>query len=108
MRELEKKSKDKVVIEKQQQKEDAEYVLDQRIHPHKNHRLWEINVETEEVKLAEFNKDNTYKLKWSWKKSDGLQSHRSLIKNPKCVYISALNEKNALKHYKNKTNGSKF
>lgn len=107
MKELNRKSKDKVSIVKQQQEEQQLEYFDTII-PHVNHVLFEINEKTLEIKRAEFDVENTFQGSWTWKKGDPIAGHLSLIRREGCVYISALNKEAALKHYKKGSTGTKF
>lgn len=103
------KIKDKIEIPKQQQAE-IQKVLDSRIIPHGNHILFEFNIKKRTIKLAEFKApkttihwfealENYYKRKFS--KVDVFNSNpitkSEVIKKEDCIYISALNKKNAIK-----------
>jgi hypothetical protein len=107
MTELNKKTKDKVSIVKQQQ-EELQVEHDSTIVPHSNHTLFEINTKTGYVKKAVFNYETTLQGDWQWKPGTKLIGNYSLIKNPDCVYISALTQENAWKHFKNNSTGTKF
>lgn len=96
MKELQQKEKIEVNVKQQKQ---VEHQLVGRITPHKGHRLFEINVETLSIKLAEYS-NTTYQAFTEDK-------HEVIIKKGH-VYVSALNKRNALKQYKKGKNGSKL
>lgn len=65
------------------------------------HFLWEINEETGEIKKAEYKRTVVV--------FGGGKHPEELIVRPDCVYIPALNKKNAIKKYlKNKEQGYYF
>lgn len=107
MKELSKKQKDKVVITKQQEVEQTLEFHDTII-PHSNHTLWEISVDTLEIKKAVFNLNTTLQGNWNWKKGDKIQGALSLVRNNNCEYVSALTKETALKHFKKNSSGTKF
>lgn len=79
-------------------KKQIEYELIGNIELHSGHSVWEINTLTMEVKKAKFT-NVTYK----W----GEKNKPEIIVNPNCVYVGALNKKNALEKYKKGQSGSK-
>ena len=87
MKELEIISKDKTEIVANQKKQ-VEHQLIGRMIPYNGHKIWEINIETGEISEAKFS-NNTYMAFGENKKEILVKKH--------CVYISALNKKNALK-----------
>ena len=81
------------------------------IKPHKGHSLFEINLETEDIKIAEFTE-----IKAEIKKLDDKthEIRKKVIIKPNCIYISALNIQNAAKKFAkkaqdllNQSNGNK-
>lgn len=94
-------------IQKEQEKK-FELVLEQTIHPHQGHKLFEINMITGEVKEAEYDLKQDWIFQIGWKKGDPIASQKALLKRDNCIYISALNKKAALKKLNNGQNGSKF
>jgi hypothetical protein len=101
--------KDKIEITKQQQAE-IQKVFDSRIIPKENHTLFEFNMLTKTIQVAEFKKPNTtihwfealeqyYKRKLV--KVDVFNSKpitkSEVIKKDNCIYISALNKVNVIK-----------
>lgn len=93
MKELIKNYSDKIEIVKQQQKK-TEIKFSHSIKPHKGHTLFEINTITFEIKKAIFRTKDACYLKAI---RGELFSKKDVIMNENCVYISALNEKNAFK-----------
>ena len=82
-------------------KQKKEKVLIDKIIPHPNHKIWEINDKglTLEIQLAKF-EEHSFII--------GKQhTNKEIIIDKDCIYISAMNKKNAIKKYLNKVNGSK-
>jgi len=74
------------------------------IHPHKGHKLFEINLKKETIDEAKFEE-----VPFIFSEDvDKQKKKRKLIINEDCIYISALNRKNAVKHLVKGTIGSKF
>lgn len=102
MKELEKF--DKLLNSKQteqQVKKDnkKEHKLIGSLRPKQGHTLWQINEKTLEVKQAEY--ENTKTISW-WEALTvyrGGKIIRKVVIEKDCVYISALNQENALKRY---------
>jgi hypothetical protein len=90
------KDKMELSIQKKQQKEKE---LVGKIIPHAGHKVFEINDETLEIKLAEFEL-KTFII-------GGNHPNPEIITRSGYSYVSALNSKNALKKYKQGLNGSK-
>ena len=76
-----------------QKKQEIEYVLDGTIKPIKSHFIWELNKLTGEIKKADFKKNTVAAF------STQLCSEELVVKSD-CIYIPALNIKNAIKKYK--------
>jgi hypothetical protein len=76
-------------------KKDIEYKLEGSIKPLKGHQIWEINLKTMEINLAQYveRKD----IHW-WDAIKFLESGwtKDIQIKDNCVYISALNKKSAL------------
>lgn len=79
------------ITAKKQQK--VEYTLDGTIKPKKGHKVWEINEETGVVREADYKVDTVVYNFMATKDPE------RLVMNPNCVYIPALNAKNAKKKY---------
>ena len=70
----------------------VEHTLVGLIKPKKNHRVFEYNIEKEYITEAIYSEENViYSLDGNHIKK------RKIVKNKGCIYISALNKKNALK-----------
>jgi hypothetical protein len=90
-------SKQEIVAPQQKQ---FEQVYQGTLRPHQGHTLFEINTKTGEIVKAQFEQEA---IKWDDAVNLGIKSlSRKCIVKPDFIYISALNEKNALKKY-NKT-----
>jgi len=97
MKELEKANQDisKVQVEAEAKKQEkVEFKPEYSIHPHRGHRVWEINKKTLKVKVAEFLIRKEVDL------SDALTTKKEIVTKPDCHYICALNQKNALRRLK--------
>ena len=81
-----------IVSEKQQEKKNQ---LLGNIRPHRGHTLYKVNVKTLEVTEAVFEKQD---IEWAIATSSKKQAKKILIEKG-CIYISALNEKNAVKKF---------
>lgn len=101
MKETNIQSKDKmeISIQKKQQKEKT---LVGKLYPHNNHKVWEINEETLEVKEAKY-QEVTFII---GKSIEG--QNKELITRNGFAYISALKKEGALKKYNNGSNGSRL
>ena len=79
------------VIEiKTEAKKNIDKALIGHLKPHKNHKVFEYNFVDDILKVAEFDKVidlNPY----------GTQINKSISKKKDCVYVSAMNKKNAIK-----------
>lgn len=106
MKELTRKIKDKVTIQKETEKKTT-ITIQKTIVPHENHTLYEINTLTGGISEAEYNLNKDYKLRWNWKKSDGFVGYKALIVKNNCEYVSALNKKTALIKYRKGLDGGK-
>ena len=106
MKELEKQIKEPTEFVDQQEKKTVEKLV-ARHFPHRNHTMFELDMKTGTMVPAEFEEqDVKYDPKWTKEKSIGC--HKKLVIKKDCLYISALNEKNARKHLAKRSNGSKF
>jgi len=102
MRELDKdnlaskKQEIQSVVVKQEQQE-LKYLG--TLKPKRGHQLWEINIATREIKLAEFTQDKPT-IKWEdATKPTTVNKKKKLQIRPDCIYISALNQKSAFKRF---------
>lgn len=101
------KDKDRITIEQEQEKRN-ELKHIRRVIPHEGHTLFEINESTGEIEEAEFDIENNYHLivGSGWKKKNAKVSRKLIVKQG-CVYVSALNKKNAWKNYQRGKLGGK-
>lgn len=90
------KQSTEVQVKKQVQ---VEYLHEGAVKPMPGHRVWEINVKTLEVKEAEL----VTNLQITWYEAiesmNGVDN-REILKKKGYIYISALNQKQALSRYK--------
>lgn len=86
--------KDKIEITKQQEA-DTQKILDSKIIPHENHTLFEVDLSIKEIRLAAF--DELPSIKWEDALKLKVSAIKKVTKKDNCIYISALNKKNALK-----------
>lgn len=93
MKEITIKEKDITEIVKLQHKKN-ELVLTDTIRPHKGHKLFEFNVSTGQITLAQFKYSDIH---YTDAMKGLINARKTVIKKPNCIYISALNKKNALK-----------
>ena len=91
------KDKMELSIQKKQQKEKQ---LVGKIIPHAGHKVWEINDETLEIKQADFDK-KTFIIGKS-------HNNPEILVRIGFSYVSALNQKSAMKKYIQGKNGSKL
>jgi len=93
--------KDKIEIVKQQVKE-IQTVFLGTVRPKKGHSMFEVNFKLKTIVKAEFDEVPSLNFK------DAMIGVRSLskkiTKKPDCIYVSALNKKNALKILKRELN----
>ena len=96
--------KDRIEVTKEQQQE-TRIEFDTRIVSQRGHTVFEIEVSTMDIRKAEFEEtDLVYDAKFT--KGRVLHVERKIIKKDGCVYVSALNKKNAWKKYNKGENGS--
>lgn len=96
MKELEQKEKIEIDVKKQKQ---VEHQLIGKIVPHLNHKMYEINIETLEIKDAQYS-NTTYQA--------FAKNQKEIIIKKGFAYVSAMNKKNALKQFNKGKNGSKI
>lgn len=88
-----KTEKDKVINVRQTEHEKQKLL--NRIRPHKGHTLFEYNIETNEIKKAKIEAVLEYP------EATGLKKvQKKVVAQRNCLYVSALNEKNAIKKLK--------
>ena len=94
-----KENKVEISVKKQRQ---VEYVLAGVITPKQGHFIWEVNTKTGEIKLAEYKRDTLVY------NSKVVLPNKKLVINSDCLYIPALNKKNAYKHFLRDGNQSAY
>ena len=67
------------------------------INPHKGHTLFQIDIKNRTITVAEFEQQDVEMLKLN-KNWTGVT--KKVTVKPDCIYISALNQKNAIKKFK--------
>ena len=106
MRELESTSEhfQKNKIEMQvQKKQQIEREFIGKIIPHRGHKVWEINLNTEEIQEAMY-------LQRDWNfvvNASTVDKNQEVLYREEYAYVSALNKQNAMKKYRQGKNGSK-
>ena len=93
MKELEQQQKDVIEIVKQT-KQEKKQVLIGTIRPHQNHLLYELNTKTGVVELAKFKVDDIV-----FSDTKDVERKKKVIVNESCLYVTALNIKNAKKKF---------
>lgn len=94
---LEDSTQDKIEVVKQTQAE-TQRVYVGTVKPKRNHILYEFDLKNKTVKRAEFRVDKTVSFEQAAK---GIASEKKEVDGKEgCVYISAMNEKNAWKKFK--------
>lgn len=83
--------KSEVVQQKQQEKQ---FVLVHRIHPHSGHKCFEYNTVTKEIRLADFKEES---VSFEAAQRGEIAPKRTVVIKENCVYVTALNKRNALK-----------
>lgn len=98
MNELEQhlKFQERLEISQQQQKEQQK-VLDGKIIPYPGQKIWEVNISTLEVKEAECTNPA---MKYELAAIGDFSRIADLVRRDGCVYIPAINAKNALRKFK--------
>ncbi len=74
------------------------------IHPHRGHTLFEVNLATGKIDTAEFQQKDYV----VGSDLNSGEARKKVIMKQDCVYISALNKRNALKKFMNRKVGDKF
>ena len=80
-------------------KKQIAYELIGQIVPHNNHKIWEVDDTTLEVREAIFTTATAVTF--------GAKVKKEIIVKNNCSYVSALNKANALKKYKNGVSGTR-
>lgn len=78
---------------KEEKEEKEKLKLAGTIRPKKNHILFEVNLEDGTIERAEFEDPEFF----YWKKGKDSLKRKKVIMKKDCLYISALNEENAIK-----------
>ena len=93
MKEVEKLYKDELKVAEERQIE-KKFKLVAQLRPMPGHKCFQLNVRSGEITLAKFKEikpefnPNTKVTTW----------RKTLIQEPDCLYVTALNKKNAIKH----------
>jgi hypothetical protein len=98
MKEIFNKEKDKIKNIKDQVLE-IQKIFINNLKPKKGHTLFEINIKENTINKAVFDKPAV--LNWNDAKKGLISSKKEITIKENCIYISALNEKNALKKLNN-------
>ena len=93
MKEIELKVKDEVKIVKEV-KQEKQTVLVNSIQPHEGHKCFEYNIVSNVLKLAEFMEAV---VSFEAAQRGEIAPKRKVMTKEDCVYLTALNEKNAIK-----------
>jgi len=97
MKELKKKESDKIENVRQVSVEKKTVFLG-TAHPKKGHTMFEVNHKLKTIEVAEFDISKT--LEYHDVKRGIKKAPKSITKKPDCIYVSALNKKNALRFLK--------
>lgn len=100
------KEKDKIEVSQEKQIE-YQLIYQGTIVPHEGHTLYEIDLKTKEINEAEYQHQD-YVFDPEWHPSKKLKVDSKVIMNEGCVYVSALNKKNALKKFEKNSNGTRI
>jgi hypothetical protein len=82
-----------VMQQEKQQEVELQYLFS--LKPHRGHKVWEINTESLAVQEAEYIQERQIEFGTNLE----VFPPKKLVIQPGCVYIAALNAKNALKRY---------
>ena len=106
MKELTTPGREPIEAVDQTQKKQTERLV-ARHYPHRGHTMFEFDMKTGKMEPAVFeSQDVEFDPKWTKEKSLGCK--KKLVIKKDCLYISALNEKNARKHLAKMSNGSRI
>ncbi len=92
--ETEKQEKDKIENVKEQVQE-IQTKLEYSFNPQKNHILYEYHLANKTLEVVEF--DELPNVKWEDAVKGNISLQKKITKKENCIYISALNKKNAIK-----------
>jgi hypothetical protein len=93
---IKEEKKDKIEIVKQTQAE-SQRILVGRVRPKRNHTIFEFNVAEKTVKIASFKVDKVINFENVAK--GNVSQNKEIDGKEGCIYIPALNEKNAWKKF---------
>lgn len=96
MKELEKKNNDLEIVNQVNKQQEKQTKHVGTIYPHGGHKCFEWNLDTGEIKEAEYNQEAVSFMD----AKRGIKSiNRKVIVKENCKYLTALNLKNAKKHF---------
>lgn len=101
MKELQTKEKDKIEQVKQQVQQ-IQTVFDYTLKPKRGHALFEVNLLSRTIEIAQFDEQPIVKYEDAVKGK--ISTKKKITKKENCIYISALNKKNVLKILQKLTN----
>lgn len=104
MKELESIKKPHQVKEISQDEKRYQIDLDERITPHRGHKLFKVDMNSGDIFEAEYASD----LVWDKNKQTFVPENAELIKERGYKYVSALNKQNVKKKLKKQSNGSRI
>lgn len=96
MKEIETRIKEQVKFSKEIKQEKQTFLVNS-IHPHEGHKCFEYNVVTKELKGAEFME---VAISFEAAQMGEIAPKRKVMTKENCIYLTALNEKNAVKKLK--------
>lgn len=88
------KAEDKIEITKQT-KNVIQRVFTNRIIPHENHTLFEVDLKAKTIEKAIYDKNLC--INWEDAVKGFISTNKQVTKNNDCIYISALNKRNVIK-----------
>jgi len=77
-------------------RQEVEYMLDEVVRPHPNHPTYEVDLIDEVIRIAQVENIDTVNF-LNWKEAI---KEQKIIKNPHCIYLTALNINNCRKKLK--------
>lgn len=86
--------KDKIEIVKQTAQE-IQHIFEARVHPQKNHILFEVDLITGDIRRAEFDKPPA--VSFTDAQRGIISTSKKVTKKANCIYVFALNKKNLIK-----------
>ncbi len=97
MKETQLQSKEEIKLHAEKQIE-KQTKLVFRMRPHYGHKCWQYNRDTQELSLAEF---ESQAIDFKAAANGEVALKRKIVVKDNCIYVTALNKKNALKHVNN-------